>query len=139
MEPPPPSSSPRASGSARSPGTDTRPLVGVLAAPDAAPGGRVFPLRVGKNRIGGERGCEIRLEDDPQVSGQHALILHRGGTLYLTDRMSTNGTFLNGEEVDPAANAIVLGDRDRIRCGGTELIVLRLDPPPAPGGVGRGR
>ncbi len=140
VEPPPPqpSSSPGASGSAQSPRADTRPLVGVLAAPDAGSGGRVFPLRVGKNRIGGERGCEIRLEDDPQVSGQHALILHRGGTLYLTDRMSTNGTFLNGDEVDPAANAVVLGDRDRIRCGGTELIVLRLDPPPAPGGAARG-
>jgi len=130
-EPPPPAPPaaprPAAGASGHGPEGDTRPLVGVLAAPDAVPGGLLFPLRAGKNRIGGEPRSEIRLDHDPRVSKEHALILHRGGNFYLSDRMSTNGTFLNGEEVDPATNATRLEDRARIRCGDTELIFFRLD------------
>ena len=40
----------------------------------------------------------IRLDDD-FVSGEHALLAWREGRWYLSDVASTNGTYLNGEQV----------------------------------------
>ena len=104
-----------------------RRLLGVLAAPDLGPGGTVFPVRGGKNTIGAGRANDIVLAGDSEVSGEHAVILHRNGTFHLTDRLSTNGTWLNGGEV-PANGTVPLRDRDRIRCGRTELVFLVIEP-----------
>lgn len=120
-------SSPGASGAPIQ--TEGRPLVGVLAAPGLRPGGAVFAVRQGKNMIGSDRASEICLGADPRVSLEHALLLHRGNAFYLADRMSTNGTWVNDVEV-PANGTVVLRDRDRIRCGGVDLIFLSIDAPP---------
>ncbi|MEM6456818.1 MAG: FHA domain-containing protein, partial [Acidobacteriota bacterium] len=106
--------------------TDTRPIVAVLVAPDYGPGGALFALRAGRNRIGADPGADVVLDADPRVSGDHALVLHRADRLYLSDRLSTNGTQHNGVDFDPTQDAVPLADRDRIRCGDTELIVLLL-------------
>jgi hypothetical protein len=105
----------------------TRRLLAVLAAPELGPGGTVFPVRGGKNTIGASRANDIFLAGDSEASGEHAAILHRSGTFYLADRLSTNGTWLNGEEV-PANGTVPLSDRDRIRCGRTEFVFLVIDP-----------
>jgi len=104
-----------------------RRLVGVLAAPGLGPGGAVFAVRQGKNVIGSDRASDVCLGADPKVSAEHALLLHRGDAFYLADRMSTNGTWVNDAEV-PANGTVVLHDRDRIRCGGVELIFLQVEP-----------
>jgi len=110
-----------------SPAVASRPLVAVLAAPSLGPGGTVFAVRQGKNTIGGDRASDVCLGADLQVSAEHALLLHRGTSFFLADRMSTNGTFVNGEEV-PTNGTVALRDRDRIRCGGVELIFLQIEP-----------
>lgn len=102
-------------------------LVGVLAAPEMGPGGMVFAVRAGRTTLGAGRQNDIVLTGDTEASGEHAVILHRGGTFHLTDRLSTNGTWHNGQEV-PANGTIQLHDRDRIRCGRTELVFLRVEP-----------
>jgi hypothetical protein len=103
-----------------------RRLVGVLAAPGLGPGGAVFAVRQGKNLIGSDRASEICLSADPRVSLEHAMLLHRGSNFYLADRMSTNGTWVNDAEL-PANGTVVLRDRDRIRCGGVDLIFLIVE------------
>jgi hypothetical protein len=103
-----------------------RRLVGVLASPGLGPGGTVFAVRQGKNLIGSDRASEICLSADPKVSLEHALLLQRGSNFYLADRMSTNGTWVNDAEL-PANGTVVLRDRDRIRCGGVELIFFVVD------------
>lgn len=115
-------------GTVRQPNSEApaRRLVAALAAPELRPGGAVFPVREGKNRIGADRNSEIRLDDDPQVSAEHALLLYRGGDFHLADRMSTNGTAINGQELT-GTHSRVLRDRDRIRCGATELLFLSFD------------
>ncbi len=105
----------------------SRRLLGVLAAPDLGPGGAVFAVRGGKNTIGANRSNDIVLAGDSEISGEHAVILHRNGTFHLTDRLSTNGTWVNGEEV-PANGTLPLQDRDRIRCGRTDLVFLVVEP-----------
>ncbi len=106
--------------------TPIRRLLGVLAAPDLGPGGTVFPVRGGKNTLGASRANDVILTGDSEVSGEHAVILHRNGTFHLADRLSTNGTWVNGEEV-PANGTVPLHDRDRIRCGHTELLFLVVE------------
>ncbi|HSS78237.1 MAG TPA: FHA domain-containing protein [Thermoanaerobaculia bacterium] len=103
-----------------------RRLVGVLAAPGLGLGGAVFAVRQGKNLIGSDRASEVCLSADPRVSLEHALLLHRGSSFYLADRMSTNGTWVNDTEL-PANGTVVLRDRDRIRCGGVDLIFLIVE------------
>lgn len=104
-----------------------RRLLAVLAAPGLGPGGAVFAVRGGKNTIGAGRGNDIVIEGDSEMSGEHAAILHRGGMFHLADRLSTNGTWVNGQEA-PANGTVPLRDRDRIRCGCTELVFLVIDP-----------
>jgi hypothetical protein len=103
-----------------------RRLVGVLAAPGLGSGGAVFAVRQGKNLIGSDRASEICLSADSRVSLEHALLLSRGSSFYLADRMSTNGTWVNDAEL-PANGTVLLHDRDRIRCGGVELIFLIVE------------
>jgi hypothetical protein len=110
-----------------SPGADAgRRMVAVLAAPDLGAAGALFPVRAGKNVIGADRGSDIVLINDPEVSQEHAIILHRQGSFHLSDRLSTNGTWVNGREL-PASGTVLLGDRDRIRCGKTEFVLLVIE------------
>lgn len=115
-----------------SPAAPARRLVGVLAAPEMGPGGMVFAVRAGRTTLGADRQNDIVLAGDSEISGEHAVILHRGGTFHLTDRLSTNGTWLNNREV-PANGTVQLQDRDRIRCGRTELVFLCIEPAEAAG------
>jgi hypothetical protein len=104
---------------------DARRLVAVLAAPDLQPGGMVFAVRAGKNTVGASSAADICLARDPKVSHEHALLLFRNGAFLLADRVSTNGTWVNGREV-PANGTVELLDRDHIRCGDAELQLLAL-------------
>lgn len=105
-----------------------RKLLAVLAAPKLGHGGSIFPVRAGKNAIGADRSNDILLAGDSEVSGEHAIILQRNGAFHLTDRLSTNGTWVNGQEVT-ANGTVELRDRDRVRCGRTELVFLMIEPP----------
>jgi pSer/pThr/pTyr-binding forkhead associated (FHA) protein len=107
-------------------GAPARRLIAVLAAPDLGSGGTVFAVRGGRNTIGSDRSSDIVLASDSEVSREHAVILHRNGMFHLADRLSTNGTWVNGEEV-PANGTVPLNDRDRIRCGRTEMVFLVVE------------
>ncbi len=48
--------------------------------------------------IGRQASNAIRLDDD-FVSGEHALLAWRGGRWFISDVASTNGTFVNGEQI----------------------------------------
>lgn len=106
--------------------SETRKLVAVLVAPSLGLGGKIFAVRAGRNSIGADRTSDVVLEDDPEVSREHSVLLHRKGWFYLADRLSTNGTWLNGREI-PVSGAEPLHNRDRIRCGATQLIFLTVD------------
>ncbi len=113
-------------------GEPARELVAVLAAPALKPGGALFGVRQGKSFLGAHPANDICLREDARVSSEHALLLARNGRFYLSDRMSTNGTWINGEELG-AGNQVELMDRDWIRCGSTELVLLVLPPMPSGG------
>lgn len=106
-------------------------LVAVLAAPELGKGGSIFPIRVGKTTLGADRHNQVVIPGDGQVSSEHAVLLYREGVFHLTDRFSTNGTWVNGREV-PANGTVSLQDRDQLRLGNTQFVLLIIAPPPAP-------
>ena len=84
--------------------------------------GRDFRLPCGTVRLGQGPACEIQLSRDTFVSTQHAELSFRGGTFWLKDLNSLNGTFVNGVPVAEVA----LKDDDRVKVGMTDLIFKSL-------------
>ena len=84
-----------------------------------------MPLRAAVTTLGRDQSADLVI-DDPGVSRRHAevRISHDGPHLQvlLRDLGSTNGTFLNGEQVGDEE----LHDGDRITLGRTTL-TLRLE------------
>lgn len=96
-------------------GSAVDPRLIVERAPGHTPG---MEYEIGEGAILG-RGeqAEIRL-DDPYASGRHARLFVQGGRVVLEDLGSTNGTFLNEEEV---AGPQPLHQGDRVRIGDSEF------------------
>jgi pSer/pThr/pTyr-binding forkhead associated (FHA) protein len=61
---------------------------------------------------------------DSRVSRYHARLQARRGTLVFTDLGSTNGSRVNGVQVEEVA----VGEGDRIQLGDTVLVVESLPP-----------
>jgi hypothetical protein len=101
----------------RSPGhVDGAPsrILEVVAAMGVEPGHRI---RFGETAsIGRAANADIQI-DDPYASSSHARIFARGGTTYIEDMGSTNGTYLNGR---PLRRAERLEPGDTIRIGDSE-------------------
>lgn len=92
-----------------------RRLIGWLYTFSRKTTGEFFVLYEGKNTIGSSKDNDIVL-DDPSVSANHCYILHRANTKsnFLKDEGSTNGTFINGEELFDAQKAVTDGDEIKI-------------------------
>lgn len=93
----------------------------------------MFPLYAGRNYGGtatstreGER-MEILLTEDSTMSSTHFLILHQAGKYRISDCHSTNGTFVNGVQIDPVG--VELEDDARIVAGNTLLVFKKIAPP----------
>jgi pSer/pThr/pTyr-binding forkhead associated (FHA) protein len=64
--------------------------------------GRTLDLGQGETKIGRDPSCDISLAGDDTVSRLHASIMVGPSGVTLTDRGSTNGTFVNGAKVTTA-------------------------------------
>jgi pSer/pThr/pTyr-binding forkhead associated (FHA) protein len=67
--------------------------------------------------LGRSKDSDIQVED-ANVSRRHAELRREGGSWWLVDLGSTNGTWANGERVD---GRYKLHDGDVLQIGGTEL------------------
>jgi len=101
---------------------DVGKLIGWVVTFSWNPLGDDYRIREGKTRIGSDPTAEIVLKD-ALVSADHAVLLHRGNALRIRDSFSTNGTFVNGQDVED--EPVVLKDGDTIKVGNTEF-KLRL-------------
>lgn len=77
--------------------------------------------------VGRERGCDVWL-DDASVSRHHAEVVRlSGGRLYVTDRATTNGTFVfDGNDWRRIRQAFLKAG-GRVRFGDVEMSAGRLD------------
>jgi hypothetical protein len=78
--------------------------------------GQRFDLFGGAS-IGRSTDADVRIEDR-YASQIHARIYSRGGSYYVEDMNSTNGTFLNGAQLESAAE---LQHLDLVQIGDTEF------------------
>ena len=70
-------------------------------------------------KIGRKSDNDVALEDDLAVSGEHAEIFQDDeGNVFLTDLNSTNGTFVNGKQID---GSIILNFNDIVKVGNQVL------------------
>ena len=72
-------------------------------------GSRTYPLRPRLTVIGREAGCDITVSQS-QISGRHAIIVNLGGTYFIEDLRSLNGTYVNGQRLD-RRTPLAPGDR----------------------------
>jgi serine phosphatase RsbU (regulator of sigma subunit)/pSer/pThr/pTyr-binding forkhead associated (FHA) protein len=93
-----------------------------LQGPDA---GRKFTLSESTAILGRQMDCTICL-DAKAVSRQHAQIVLDGGSYFVEDLGSSNGTFVNGSRI---TGRVPLGENDTLQIG-PYLFSLRPPPPP---------
>ena len=74
-------------------------------------------IKIGRDDIN-----DIMITDDPLVSRRHAIIEQEGDELFLLDKDSTNGTYVNNNPV-PKGKKIQLKCGDEITVGKTKLTV----------------
>jgi pSer/pThr/pTyr-binding forkhead associated (FHA) protein len=81
--------------------------------------GQTIPITLTQFLIGRDRHCHLR-PANPVISNRHCAILVRGSKVLVRDFESTNGTFVNNEQVHGEA---VLKNEDRLRIGPLEFAV----------------
>lgn len=100
-------------------GKDGKKMVGWLVSYTLNPLGVDFKIYEGKNFIGKDADCTVCIPDQG-VSGKHATLLFRAGKFRLRDNLSSNGTFVNGQDLEDETQT--LHDGDIIRIGNTDLM-----------------
>lgn len=92
----------------RNPRSDERPYLLAISGEHA---GRFFALSGVRDLVIGRiKGCDVRVLHDKNISRRHArLVVSEDGRIRVEDLASTNGTLVNGREVDSAA--LKRGDR----------------------------
>ena len=55
--------------------------------------------------------------NDPSISGNHCRYIPQNGQWVLQDLGSTNGTFVNGTQIPPAPQAVLVSNGDKIKMG----------------------
>jgi hypothetical protein len=96
---------------AREPGSELGRLVVAASPRGEPPVGGVFSLDA-VTTLGRDVNNTI-VVDDPFASADHAALTFRGRTWYVEDLASTNGTFVNGSQVDGVA-PVAFGDELQI-------------------------
>ncbi len=83
--------------------------------------GKVIPVSTQQFLIGRDPQCQLRPASQ-SISKQHCLLIVRNKSVFLKDFGSTNGTFLNEEQVE-ADVEIAINSGDRVRVGPLDFTV----------------
>ena len=97
-----------------------RRLRGWLVSFDVEDFGVDFRIKEGKNSIGQNSINDITIKDE-LVSNVHALLLCRNDKFVIRDEMSSNGTYINGEEISPS-QPVDIQDGDELKFGKTSYL-----------------
>lgn len=94
---------------------------GKVTLTDMSGNGVVFTKKIDTSILIGkdESVCNVCLKNDRTVSKRHCEIIRRGNEFFITDKGSSNGTYLNDRQV--RSNPAALADNDIIRMGRTQL------------------
>jgi pSer/pThr/pTyr-binding forkhead associated (FHA) protein len=84
--------------------------------------GKTIPIPVAQFLIGRDEACQLR-PSSPAISKRHCALLVKSGKVFVRDFGSTNGTFVNDEQV---SGEVEVKHNDKIRVGPLEF-VLQVD------------
>lgn len=104
-----------------------RRIVGLLVTYDWRREGEVFPVYEGRNYLGRDPECEIRLTADAELSAKHAAIFYRGAGFEISDEKSLNGTWVNGKPAPLTGQP--LPNYAEIKTGATRWRFIAIEPP----------
>jgi len=119
-----------AAGAQAGPGTAR--IVGWMVSYDHDTAGQQFLIRAGRNRIGRSRDNEISVFTEGKASDLHATIIWRNGKTAIKDEGSTNGTFVDGEDIG-IAQVSPLFSGQTLRIGNSIFLVFLVDADAAAG------
>ncbi len=102
----------------------TRRIVGWIISYTLDPMGIDYRIYEGNNSIGRDVTNSIIILKDNAISGQHITILNKKGQFFLKDEMASNGTFINGTEIE-IGKPYELKDGDEIRLGATTTFTFK--------------
>lgn len=102
--------------------SSTGRLVGFLVTYGISNTGSYFPVRAGREIIGRGESATIKI-NDKQLSKEHAVILYRRGMFIFEDKLSTNGSIVNGSEV---IDKVQLRHGDIIEVGSYHYIFVEI-------------
>lgn len=88
--------------------------------------GRRVAVQQGSLLIGRDSSCQLDLQEDDEVSHQHALLEQRSDGIWIKDLGATNRTEVNGQPVEEAR----LKPGDRIEIGRTQLEFQLIETQP---------
>jgi pSer/pThr/pTyr-binding forkhead associated (FHA) protein len=99
-------------------------VVGWLIGMNGSTRGESFPVRTGRNVLGRSRSSDIWVHDE-QASAHHADLVYRPEEkrYILMDHNSTNGTYVNGVEIEPRRDLV---SRDIVTIGSHKLLFVAL-------------
>ena len=106
---------------------DRRRLEGWLVSYTLDPAGVDFRVVEGQNIIGRGQECHIRIHQDPKISSTHAILFFRGGKVVLSDELSSNPTFIDGDELGPGERMPV-PDGAEISMGDHKFFFRKANP-----------
>jgi pSer/pThr/pTyr-binding forkhead associated (FHA) protein len=87
--------------------------------------GKVIPIPIAQFVIGRDEGCQLR-PSSPAISKRHCAIVIRSGKIFVRDFGSTNGTFVNDQQV---SGEIECNGDEKIRIGPLEFtLVVKRTP-----------
>jgi hypothetical protein len=96
----------------------TRRIVGWIISYSLDNMGVDWRIYEGTNTIGRDPKNTITITKDPTISSEHVTILYRQGKFKIKDKMTANGTYINGQELE-VEEAYDLNDGDDLRLGNT--------------------
>ncbi len=82
--------------------------------------GRTFELTGETASVGRVDQCDICIKD-PTVSTNHCTLIRRDGSCFVLDNDSTNGTRINGTQLEPGVEQ-ELANTDVLQVGGIEML-----------------
>jgi pSer/pThr/pTyr-binding forkhead associated (FHA) protein len=114
---------------------DNRRILGVLVTYTWRTEGELFPVKEGRTHIGAgrinedteNRQVDVHCPQDDLMSEDHATILVQYRKFWIRDLESTNGTFVNGEQLRPDA-VEELPNNAEIRAGRTVFRFWKIEP-----------
>jgi len=84
--------------------------------------GQRFPIEKEIVHVGAHPDNDWSIVGDEYLSGNHAYLLYKQGRLFIFDKGSTNGTFVNEQEVTTSGFALSLGDHVQLGTSVSELV-----------------